>query len=107
MYGSSTNSSSDGSVLTTKMLLACLESMPKPIGYALLTGSKHVSGQAYRLDTELKIGNHLYMLVVPEHFLPTAAASLRAHPCNDFEGAYRFDVWATDHDEQETQNATD
>ena len=84
---------STGSVLTKDMLLDCLNLLPKPVGYALLSGSKHTDGKAYKLRNDLKIGDHLYMLVVPQHFLPTAAASLNARPSDDFPGSYRFDVW--------------
>lgn len=90
-YG--TASTGAGSTLTVETLLDAMKSLPRPKGYGLLKGSNLVGGKAYKLENTLNIGEHKYMLVVPEHCLPTVVSSLRALPSNDFQGAYRFDIY--------------
>ena len=78
--------------MTVEKLRAAMDLLPRPVGFALLVGSRYVD-KIYRLDNILKVDSHLYMLVVPKNRLHEFVAALGASPYLPMDEGYRFNIY--------------
>ena len=91
-YGTATNAIND-EPLTIEKLRKAMALLPRSKGNALLKGSSLVDA-VYRIPNDIKIGSHLFMVVVPEHFLGQMVSMTNARPSTEIDGAYEYPVYS-------------